>query len=382
MNILSTINRTFSFFAINSKGQTCIDVFTSDIANAEQIVEPYILKHARTAQKVYEIQIRRAFGLNFFLSFIPFTDAFKARIAYLQAIENLYPYINKKVNKVSRAEDYIHRLTTTPFYFLREFFEHYIELATDIEQSPKIIKQLSKNQVVIKLPFLQDLFILQKDAFTLNKNWAWNLLHTLINPLRIVLDLFNFMHSGLEAFAEIGLNKQSDASLLSLVVKYPTMIIFIPVKLLITSMVALIDLIWTGLYHLTISPFHFLYEAIKQAVEHFNQDFVLADIYSLQGARVIRKLDKDVDLRTDRFTTLSSQITSEESKTNQYLVHSKRDIYTRTHHTHELTVIATSSEKAAAIRGRIQFFDHFQQTHPEFIATDTTDTLKQTLTGI
>lgn len=384
MNILSTLNRTFTFFAINSKGQTCIEVFKNDYGNGdiEQVVAPFILKHAITAQKVYEIQIKRAFGLNFFASFIPFTDAFKARIAYLQTIENLYTYIDKKVIKTNSIEHFIHRLTTSPFYFLSDFFGHYLTISADFNSNPQIIKKRATNELLLELPFLHDFLSITKGNFSLNTQWMWNAFRTAMNPLRIVQDLLQFMYSGMDALAEVGLDKPSEATILSLIIKYTAKTIFLPLQLLVTSAVAVIDSLWTLLYHLTISPFVFLFESIRQAVEHFNQEFILADISSLQGAKVIRKIEKNRDLPSDRFMNISSRLSSVESQTNQYLVHSKEEVCTRTHHTHELTMIATSPKKAESIRSRIQFFDTFQQKHPQFLKTDCIDLLKEEILAI
>ncbi|MBA2657650.1 MAG: hypothetical protein H0U70_11840 [Tatlockia sp.] len=89
------INRLFSYFFINSKINSLLD----------ELTDQTFLNNALSAKSIYKIQIRRYLGLGFFLSFIPGTEAFIARINLLSVIE-------------SCEEQAISWIVTTPFYLI------------------------------------------------------------------------------------------------------------------------------------------------------------------------------------------------------------------------------------------------------------------------
>jgi hypothetical protein len=179
----------FQFLFINSKGKALIDSVHLMKRGKNR---PYTLGNfdppveAEKAKSIYELQIRRYFGLGFLFSFIPGTEAFTARTEYFSSLRTLHLYIDYGVSRSDHR--FLHYLRLTPLYFLDNFiWKIYAIPFIDDVRHPE---RRTFHEASYELPILSDLLQSQKE--NRQEKWYKYLVHTLVNPIRILSSLLRF----------------------------------------------------------------------------------------------------------------------------------------------------------------------------------------------
>jgi hypothetical protein len=235
---VKSFNRFFSFLFINSKINSLLfwisldeDLDSDDEPESKVIVEAII------AKSIYKKQIRRYFGLGFFLSFIPDTEPFKARENLLANIEILESF-----------EDLIPGFMKTPLHIF------------------------TRNLVGPMYHHMEDNFITILRGN--NDNFGGlNRLNPLLYPIQLILAISKFIDNILQ-------DSEWEFPRLPLILKiavYPILFILYCIYSLTLGTFLLlyftIELILNTLNTLIVEPFQFAYEVIHQLISTWGLEF-------------------------------------------------------------------------------------------------------------
>lgn len=373
MQLFTLINNFFdlpvSFLFAGSKGASRIGAYNylhENNTRARYLGHTISMKEAVYSKEAYDIQIKRAFGFGFVASFIPGTDAFKARVNYMAATKKLDALIYSLMDRANLGifEQLTFTLPTTPFYFLQHFTAVYADSIRLLSSNINYNRKDSGIKLFASLPIISA--ILSTSTGSVRANWGWALLNQLKNPVSIITSTLRFLHRGTDTLIELGSTKGEKSNSLRQGLKVASALLFLPTRFVSMTMETMVDIAYMLIKSLTIDLGTFLYDAIKQTVNNLNKELVYTDEDMLRGAKVIRIILKNSEAaKNTKFCDIYSTMSDKYNNTTEYLIQSKNTIFTRSAdypggNENHPTVISTSPEKAKKLRGYITFFTENQ----------------------
>ncbi len=248
----------------------------------DEICQLFMTKNA------YEFYVQRSFGLGIIASLIPGTKAFQLRKDVVVSSLELESFIFDKLAKNKELmlfEKTIHFLRTTPFFFLDQFFSKYSTVLRTANNNIMFSRKEQFIRLLLRLPVLSDIFT----AETLGEA-TLNIIHTVINPVRLITSLLTFIHRTIDTTFEIGSSRRGPSNGLRIGLKSLSALLFLPLRLLSSTIEGCVDTGLNFLKHITLSPIAFLYQSIKQTITTFNKSTFLSTVEQLQGGKSVRRL--------------------------------------------------------------------------------------------
>ncbi|MBA3536607.1 MAG: hypothetical protein H0T84_08365 [Tatlockia sp.] len=229
---MDKFNKLFSFIFINSKINTLL--FFEKMTN-NSIVEPLV------AKIIYKKQIRRFLGLGFFLSFIPGTDAFKARDNLFETILQLESQLRFNTSP-DPIKQFMGWLITSPLHI---FFRTFVAITYE---------NLAKE--------FPDIIFRKEDIGGVNR----------LNPFLYPTKLFCMFLDNNNTLIDSIFFNNSIPFILRIPI-YAVGAILIAVFALIALLYFTTELILNCTNTLLVEPFRYAFETIYQLVTSWNLDF-------------------------------------------------------------------------------------------------------------
>ncbi|MBA3535585.1 MAG: hypothetical protein H0T84_03085 [Tatlockia sp.] len=350
------------FLFLNSKGKALISCAQNMFKNDE--FSDFIIHGPTNSKEIYDKLIRRYFGFGFLMSFIPGTEAFTARTEYFLSLLKLHEKIEKYLDEqnLKSHSPYFHLknahpIVLSPLYFLNNFIKIYYEILDEDEiHIDKLISNRKRNfnELISYLPIVSDIFSYNGELKELRtiQNWHKNIIHSLINPVRVISSLLRFLHLSINRIFEIGDKDLYESSISRRLLKLFSAFIFVPLRLVASLIQSSVDLVLNTIDLLLLEPIRFFYEAVEQYLDFKDEEFIYIPTEEYKGIVYINNaLNRPIThnpLQSKHFTL---EVMAQEGK-NRYLgdrrfyVQMKnREEFSKTHNfskmddklTHELT---------------------------------------------
>ncbi|MDP1603224.1 MAG: hypothetical protein Q8M03_08165 [Legionella sp.] len=322
---------------------------TLNIGVHKSFSDPALLEYTLDViNQVYELCTRQYLGFGALLQFLPGTNANRAREQLsntlepaLQSFQSSYsntpPIINRSIRLKNRGE-MEHQFAYREFYWFKKHtlllslysflnFSPFFKALEDIAKGFK----LPKSNINFKLPLIEDAitFPILKDIFFVNghnkkisirDNALGNLLHSVLNPVRIIDDTLNFLHVLTYRLIETG-SARGNLSWPRAVTKGIAGLFFGVIKLPIKTLKHLIDLPLDAAKLLFISPIAHFASSIRNVYQNWDKEIFIATKEELQAIKELRRTAKG------RGNTSFSVITKELGYRKEYVGISKRDVF-------------------------------------------------------
>lgn len=271
------------------------------------------------AHQLYELCTTKYYGMGLFLQFIPGTDANKARKQLMDKLEpaltalkqefskqhaNYYSEFQTAVSWMKKAyhsslESYFH---VKPWYLLLDDIVAGFKHQTYKKNQNKTLRTL-----FLELPVIKDLWEMNDQGkMHFKKNALYNVGRSIINPLRLLDDAINALHSALGKLVEKILGNKVQSQRLKFITKLILGVIFgtfsAPVKLL-KHTVELLPL--HAMKALIVEPGIHLTKSLLSAYN--NRDKATLTL-TAKEMREIKEFRQSLKGRTADYSTISKRI--------------------------------------------------------------------------
>lgn len=328
MGILSAIDKSLSFFMLSTRGDTRVEEatkvyeFRRNYSITCYLILPEIIQ-ATHLQSFYNFQIRRKFGLGFLLSFIPSTQAFKARVDYFKAtlaLDNVI-LISRRANVKSPTLSLFlcalaSRSPTSLLFYFKGFIDKYLGVIVNTKSYIINNRKISIKRLVHRLPIIISFYKKTKTQVFLD------IMHTLFNPAKFFSLLLSFCHVSVDRFFEIGAREGSESAWPRVLLKSLSGLIFLPMRIIVATIEAAIDSLGKTIKFICFSPLQFLYQSALQTIKYFDKNLITTDIHTLRGIKAVRKVVKTLNkLEPQSLSALGQTDQSVDEKKNRFVVH-------------------------------------------------------------
>lgn len=244
------------FLFIHSKTRLFIEIAGKNDIDAKKL---------SAAKEIYTIHIQSKLGLGFIASYLPWTKAFQARKELFFSVLEMHKSIQNMGYEPSMKE----LISLTPVYFLRSF----PKLLKVIYKDSRISRLKGDNflSLVSYLPLISD--VIHKDG-SLKPHWAKNIVHSLLNPFRLVSSALKFMHHLNDAVLELGASNEGTPSFFRQFFKIIPMLAFSPLRFTVTVMEASFDVVLEWMDTVFLDPLRFFSDVVEQLIFAHNLEMI------------------------------------------------------------------------------------------------------------
>lgn len=324
MRLINFIEAPLSFIFLGTKGKAryataaLLAEFNAPPLDSTHHPYPDNIVRLVYSMKVYEAQIKRGLGLGFLSSFIPGTTSFKARMNYLRAAMALDEHILVRVDANKHHFNVFDRLllksATSPLHFLAKFLEEYSGILISVKKRTLRDKSFE----ALTDYYLRRIIFDEVEASQI----AFNVIHTLGNPVRILSALLDFLnHCVYALLGSPSVLENPSSSPFQVMLDRHAATFFLCVRLPVATLEAAVDSFWKAIAAITFRPIIFLYQATQQTLHYRGKEFIVTDTDTLRAVKVIRKINK---------ANQQSSIASYEGELNEEEVEVNKPIYSQT----------------------------------------------------
>lgn len=349
------------------------DVMYERFSLAVDIMDSYhssfiIPDELRYAYELHQILTKQYLGLGALLQFIPGTNQKRAREHLSKLlVENIKSVLDKKnPQSIDRAtlSSISSYLNLAPLWRLVKDIKRGFGLDMTAGNDPDefMIK------LIINLPLLSDIIDESYDSrkfFQLKRNALFSVMHSLINPARLIYSGLNTAHliamRLIELFRDILIAFRIYGYPFELLVKTTTKISDVvfgilktPVKILEGS----IDLLFDGIKTLFINPIKHVFKSMRFAAE--GKELLVANVKELQDLKELRRFIKHNKLLGYETRTGGEY----RSKNREYIGISKSDLYNQFTNKTRMVVVKAPKRKLAQSKELLDLIRFFKKTNP------------------
>ncbi|WP_347251935.1 hypothetical protein [Legionella sp.] len=290
----------------------------------------YFTAEIQNSYEIYEISTKQYLGFGALLQFFPGT---KANLARRQLSNELDPAIQ------SLKEDF-HKHSGQEFYWFRKYSyllpldsylnfgflfktlddiaDGFMRSGIGVNEKPPLIR------IALMLPILKDIFWVNSDSeVVLRENALKNILHSILNPVRIIDDFLNFLHQGAYRLLDIGSERSMHSSLTQVLAKEAVGLFFGLIKLPIKIVKHAIDFPLDVFNTLIISPIVHVTQSIQDTFKNRDKKTLIATVQELRNVKELRRAAKE------REGTSYSLITKPEGYNKEYMGITKEALYSK-----------------------------------------------------
>lgn len=323
------------------------------------------------AYKVYELSIKQYLGSGSILQFVPGTIANRARQQLSNELKPAMEALKKEFAELSATISYQY-VGDIEFYFLGKYslllplysylnigplFKLLDEVADGFD-SPGINrnKKFPLLRIAFMFPILTDIFYVHRNRkIRLQENALKNVIHTVLNPIRLLDNALNFFHLGVNRILDIGSEQSARSSLPRTLLKGLAGLIFGLVKIPVKILKFLIDLPLETIKTLIVDPLVHIATCMREAYE--NDGNVKALIVTAKELQDVKELRRTAKGRED---TSYKAITRTTLYNTAYIGITKSELYGEDPVTHErLVAIKGSSDKITKITSLLSIVNLF-----------------------
>ena len=282
------------------------------------------------AYELYKLVTRQYYGFGTLLQFIPGTNANLARKQLSTQLENDIDFFKNEhtlYNQVIAKRDFF---DLSEFYWFKNLalilplnsylnFSPLFKFLEDIAEGFKRINsrvnmKLPLIKIVFKFPLLKDLFYVNSyEEIFIRHNALKNLLHSFLNPVRIIDDAVSFLHTAVYRLLEIGSECNTLSSLPRAAIKGAFGVLFGFIKIPIKALKHIIDLPLNAAKIVIINPITHCASSIRDSYENRGKEIFIATKEELQAIKELRRTAKG------RSNTSFSAITKELGYNKKYI---------------------------------------------------------------
>lgn len=306
------------------------------------------------AYEVYELSTKQYFGFGSLLQFVPGTNANKAR---QQLSNELKPVMEALIKDFAKhpATIYYRYGSSSELYLFKKYsyllplysylnigplFKLLDEVADGFERTGiETNKKYPLIRLVFRFPIISDIFYVdQERSIRLRENALTNIIHTILNPIRLIDDALDFFHEGVNRILDIGSERHTPSSLPRVLLKGLTGLFFGIIKLPVKTLKQAIDLLLETAKTLIVDPLVHIGTSIKETyTSEEDKEVLLATVKGLQDVKELRRTAKG------REDTSYTAVTKATDYTTDYIGITKEELYG--------TDPVVTPERLVAIRG-------------------------------
>ena len=333
---------------------------------------------------LYEFCSKQYFGLGSLLQFIPGTNARRARVQLsnelepaLQSLKKDFSYKPASVGFGVRKEFYWFKKLSfqLPLYSYLNFgliFSALDEIADGYVRIGMVINlKMPLIRIAFNFPILRDIFFVDEDRKIQFRSTPFkNLVHSLLNPARIVDNFLEFLHLSIFRILDIGSQRQANSSIPRILLKGLAGVIFGTLRLPVKIIKHTVDIPLSIVDTLIITPISHILSSIKYAYQNSDKEVLITTVKKLQDVKELRRTAKGHQ------NTRYSAITKAIGYNQEYIGISKDELYDNTGYATEptpekLVAVRASGEKIAvtsSLLSIISFFGAQDKTAEDYTA--------------
>lgn len=290
----------------------------------------------KNSYEVYELCTRQYLGWGALLQFIPKTNANLARKQLSKDLEPCIEILKEAIRQkpvVAKLKNY----KSTEFYVFKKYAHLFslnsyfnlgflFRLLDDIRGGFDFAKSekgnsLSLPEIVLKFPILNDLELSEENQ----KNALKNVLHSILNPARIIDDALEFLQQSIYGLLEIRQSRPNYDDHILPRISVPKLIVslvFGVIKLPVKVVKFAIDVPLSLADSIIVDPVVHIVNSIKDAFHNRNKKVLVVSDQELRDVKELRRAAKG------REDINYSKITRNEDYTQEYIGITKNELFT------------------------------------------------------
>lgn len=291
----------------------------------------------KSSYELYDLCTKQYLGLGSLLQFVPGTNA---NLARKQLSNDLEPAIKSLKESMACQPAIIHYpfgggsefywfkkhsylLPLYSYFNISPLFKLLDDIADGFKRSGiETNEKLPLIRIAFTFPILKDIFFVDRERqIVLRDNALKNILHSILNPVRIIDDALSFLHRGAYRLLDIGSDRNANSSLPRVLIKGAVGLFFGIIKLPIKTLKHAIDLPLNIVNSLVIEPVVDVGNSIQEAYQHRDKKVLIATKKELQEVKELRRTAKE------REDTSYSKMTKPTNYTKEYIGITKEELY-------------------------------------------------------
>ncbi|TAL61628.1 MAG: hypothetical protein EPN84_07710 [Legionella sp.] len=332
----------------------------------------YLSQSLESAYDFYNFCTKQYLGLGALLQFIPGTNAHLTRT---QLLDELSPSIQSLQESLGIQPAFIsYRLGGGgEFYWFKKhaflqplysylnvgfIFKLLDDIADGFERSGiETNKKSPLIRIAFKFPILKNIFYVDSERkIVLDDDALKNVLHSIINPLRIIDDALSFLHLGVYRLLDIGSERHSNSSTPLGLLKAAIGLVFWLIKLPVKVLKHAIDFSLNMVQTLLIAPVMHVINSIQVAYQNKDKQVLIVTTKQLQDLKELRRTAKG------RADTSYSKMTQSIGYTKEYIGITKEELY-RENSEERVVAIRAASTKIASLSSLLAIVNIFSANH-------------------
>jgi hypothetical protein len=313
----------------------------------------YLTQTLQKSYEIYTLCTKQYAGFGTLLQFVPGT---KANLARKQLSANLEPAIQSlKENIIDFQPAFIqYRFGGGGEFYWFKKYSYLLPLYSYLNVSPlfKLLEDIADGfkrsgiesneklpliRVAFTFPILKDIFFVDRERqITLRDDALKNILHSILNPVRIIDDALSFLHRSAYRLLDIGSDRNANSSLPRALLKGVVGLLFGVIKLPVKVLKHTIDLPLNIVKSLVINPIAHFGNSIQEAYQNRDKKVLVTTKKELQDVKELRRAAKG------REDTSYSKMTKPTEYMKEYIGITKEKLYSEND--------ATTPERVVAIR--------------------------------
>jgi hypothetical protein len=291
----------------------------------------------KNSYELYDLCTKQYLGLGSLLQFVPGTNA---NLVRKQLSNELEPAIKSLKESMARQPAIIHYRFAggSEFYWFKKhsyllplysyfnispLFKLLDDIADGFKRSGiETNEKLPLIRIAFTFPILKDIFFVDRERqIVLRDNALKNILHSILNPIRIIDDALSFLHRSAYRLLDIGSDRNANSSLPRALLKGAVGLLFGIIKLPVKVLKHTIDLPLNIVKSLVIDPVAHFGNSIQEAYQNRDKKVLVATKKELQDVKELRRAAKE------REDTSYSKMTKPTDYTKEYIGITKEELY-------------------------------------------------------